>query len=147
MSVRYYRLYYNFCRVFKRECLGRLEVYFVIMVTDPIWFERPVVEPEDRGSYSHYAAGWTSWFDSWQGQGPYHFCSTFRSAKSPTWLPIEYIPEALSSGGKRPGVMLSTHCHLLPRLRWSGVIPLLRSCLHGMDKDNFIYFMSAAAST
>jgi hypothetical protein len=105
------------CCVFKRGCLGLLEVYFVIMVTDPIWFEHPVVEPEDSDSYSHQAAGWTSWFDSWQRQRLYHFCSTFISAKSPILLRIQYILEAPSSGGKRPAVVLSTHCHLLSRLR------------------------------
>lgn len=44
---------------------------------------------------------------------------------SPTSLRIDYILEMLSSGRKRPCVMLNIQCHLLPKLSLSGVITVL----------------------
>ena len=46
-------------------------------------------------------------------------------------------------GGQRGrGVKLTTHLHLVPRLRKSGVISLLPplTSLQGVDRDNFIFY-------
>jgi hypothetical protein len=37
-------------------------------------------------------------------------------------LPIQWILKALSVGSSRQGVMLTTHVHLVPRLRMCGII-------------------------
>jgi len=38
---------------------------------------------------------------------------------------IQWVPGALNLGVKRRGVKLTTHLHLMPRLRMRGAIPLL----------------------
>jgi hypothetical protein len=40
-----------------------------------------------------------------------------RPALGPTQSPTQWVPRALSPGVKRPGCELTTHLHLLPRLR------------------------------
>jgi hypothetical protein len=41
--------------------------------------------------------------DSWQGLGIFLFTTVSRTALGPTQPPIEWVPEALSLGVKRPG--------------------------------------------
>jgi hypothetical protein len=46
--------------------------------------------------------------------------SASRSALGPTQPPVQWVPGVLSLGVKRcRGVMLTTHLHLVPRLRMS----------------------------
>jgi hypothetical protein len=50
--------------------------------------------------------GWTIWvlgFDSRRGLGNFLFTTASRMALGPTQPPIQWVPEALSLGVKRPG--------------------------------------------
>jgi len=45
--------------------------------------------------------------------------------------PIQWVPGALTPGVKRPGMKLTTHLHLVPRLRMRGAIPHLPNASQG----------------
>jgi hypothetical protein len=59
--------------------------------------------------------------DDWGSrQRIFPLLSAFRSALGPTQSPVQWVPWVLSPGVKRGrGVMLTTHPHLVPRLRIS----------------------------
>ena len=69
---------------------------------------------------------------------------SFSYSKCTDWL---LGPPSLLSMGTRalsPGVewwrmKLTTHPHLVQRLRMSGTIPSLPTCLHGVQEDNFTF--------
>jgi hypothetical protein len=60
--------------------------------------------------------------------------SASRPALGPTQRPVQWIPEVLSAGIKRGrGVTLTTHTHLVPRLRMSRSYTSSHpECLHGV---------------
>jgi len=62
------------------------------------------------------------WFNSLQGQWwNFLFTTTVsRPALGPTQPPIQVVPGALT-----PGVRLTSHIHLVPRLRMRGAVPAL----------------------
>jgi len=54
------------------------------------------------------------------------FSTASRPALGPTHPPVQWVPRALSWGVKWPeGVKLTTHLHLLPKLRMCGATPAL----------------------
>jgi hypothetical protein len=92
-------------------------------------------------SQTLYCLSWTigqSRFDLRQGQ-IFLLAPAFRLALGPTQHPIQWVPGVLSPGVKRGrGVTLTTHPHLVPRLRMSRSYtssPLM--CLHGVWRDSF----------
>jgi len=76
-------------------------------------------------------------FDSQQEEDIFLFPQESRlvlGSKQPHISEYRSIP----SGDKvARGVKLTTHVHLLPRLRMSGYIPFLLQCLHGVNNANF----------
>jgi hypothetical protein len=64
-------------------------------------------------------------FDSRQGQEFILFVIESRTALGPAKLPIQWVPGALSLGESSRGVKLTTHLHLVPRLRIREAIPPL----------------------
>jgi hypothetical protein len=59
-------------------------------------------------------------FNPRQGQRTFLLAPESRPALGPTQPPIQWVPEVFSPGVKRDrGVMLTTHPHLVPRLRIS----------------------------
>jgi hypothetical protein len=59
----------------------------------------------------------------------FFFSVAFRTVVRPTQPPKQWVPGALTRGVKRPGVKLTTHLHVLPRLRMRGGIPSLPQCI------------------
>jgi hypothetical protein len=64
-------------------------------------------------------AGWLG-FDSLQGLGIFLPATASTSALRPTQSPIQWAPGTLSPGVKRQGVKLTTHLHVIPRIRLRG---------------------------
>jgi len=60
---------------------------------------------------------------NWKGPGIFLFAIASRPALGPTQPPIQWVPEALYLGKKRPGPE-ADHSNLVPRLRMRGAIPL-----------------------
>jgi hypothetical protein len=59
-------------------------------------------------------------FDPWPRQRIFLLASESRPALGPIQPPVQWVPGVLSPGEKRGrGVMLTTHPHLVPRLRMS----------------------------
>jgi hypothetical protein len=62
-----------------------------------------------KNYFSRYSAGPMGWtigvlvFDSQRGLGIFLFTTASRTALGPTQPPIQWVPEALSLGVKRPG--------------------------------------------
>jgi hypothetical protein len=63
---------------------------------------------------------WTTGFDPRQRQRIFPLASSSRPTLEPTQPPVQWVPGVLSPGVKRGrGVTLTTHPHLVPRLRMS----------------------------
>jgi hypothetical protein len=60
------------------------------------------------------------------------FSIASRPAVGPTQPPIQWVPWALSPGGKRQGVKLTTHLHLVPRSRMVELYLHSPVCLYGI---------------
>jgi hypothetical protein len=74
-----------------------------------------------------------SGFDPRQGQRTFLLAPASRPTLGPTQPPIQWVPGVLPPGVKRGrGVTLTTHPHLVPRLRTSRTNLLSPMCLHGM---------------
>jgi hypothetical protein len=90
---------------------------------------------DDRGSRVRFPAG----------LGISLYTTASGTALGPTQPPIQWVPGTLSLGVKRPGVKLTTHLHLVPRLKISGAIHPLTLRLHGVvlslkkHRDNFTF--------
>jgi hypothetical protein len=56
-------------------------------------------------------------FDSWQEHEIFLFSTASRPVLGPTQPPIQWVLGALSLGVKWPGVKLTTHLHLVLRVR------------------------------
>jgi hypothetical protein len=69
----------------------------------------------------------------------FSLASSSRPALGPTQPPVQSVPGALSPGVKRgPGVMLTTHPLLVPRLRKSmSYTSFHPKCLYGAQRDHF----------
>jgi hypothetical protein len=81
--------------------------------------------------------GWTigrSRFDPRQGQRIFLLATASRPALGLTQPPIQWVPRVLSQGVKRGrGVTLTTHPHLVPRLRMSrSYTSSPPMCVHGV---------------
>jgi hypothetical protein len=63
------------------------------------------------------------------------FLRNVQTSLGPTQLPIKY--RSYLRGAKRPGLLLTFHLHLPPRLRTNGAIPLFSA---GMDKNNCNFY-------
>jgi hypothetical protein len=73
-------------------------------------------------------------FDPWQRQRIFPLASASRPALRPTQPTIQWVPGVLSPGVKRGrGVTLTTHSHLVPRLRMNrSYISSLPKRFHGV---------------
>jgi hypothetical protein len=68
------------------------------------------------------------WFDSRQVQQIYLFTKEISPNLEPTQPHIQCMPATMFPYIKRPGVKLTTHLHLVPRLRMTGATaPLLHA--------------------
>lgn len=65
------------------------------------------------------------------------FFKSSRSTLEPTQPPVQSsIPGSKAAGAW----MLTAHRHLTPRLRMSETIPVLPTCLHGVEMGDFTVF-------
>jgi hypothetical protein len=69
---------------------------------------------------------------------------SFSYSKRPDWLfgPPTLLPmgtTALSPGAEWWDMKLTTQNHVMPRLRMTGTIPSLPTCLHGVQEGNFTF--------
>jgi hypothetical protein len=58
------------------------------------------------------------------GLGIFLFTTASRPALGDTQFPVQWVPEALSLGVKRPGVKLTTHLYVVSGARMCAVPPL-----------------------
>jgi len=84
-------------------------------------------------SKSHHQAKGTNYGVSFPlGQGIFIFSTASRPVLWPTQLPIQWVPRALSPYLKRPEREVTTHLHLVTRLRMCRAIPPLHINLLGV---------------
>jgi hypothetical protein len=69
-------------------------------------------------------ARWSG-LDSWQGAENFLFATMFKVTLGPTQPPIHWVLDALPLGWSGQGMKLTTHLHLVPRLRMCEAIPPL----------------------
>jgi len=63
-----------------------------------------------------------------------------RTTLEPTQLRIQYLPKSLPAQSSNRGREVNNPLHLVPRLRMSGAIPLLRPIrLHDVERENFTF--------
>jgi hypothetical protein len=68
----------------------------------------------------------------------------FRPALAPIQPTIQRVPAFFPGRKTSRDVTLTTHLHLVPRLRISGAVPPLPPVsLHGVDRNNFHYILQS----
>jgi hypothetical protein len=108
------------CLRFMLHCNGIPRCFVVCTLTVCCWDEDFTTGYLRQYSVS-LPTGWPG-FDPRQGQRIFLVASASRPALGPTKPPVQWVPGVVSPGVKRGrGVMLTTHPHLVPRLRmiWS----------------------------
>jgi hypothetical protein len=88
-------------------------------------------KPRHHSWYSNQTTSWTIWNLIPTKQDIFLFSKMSRLVLRPTQPPTER------------GTEVTTHLHLLLRVKMSGCVPLVPTpliCLHGMHKDNFLPF-------
>jgi len=79
-------------------------------------------------------------FESWQGQGIFLFTESSTPGLEPASLIFGRSFDFFTRASSERGMNLTTHRHLVTRLRISGAVPLLPPrCLHGADRYNFTF--------
>jgi len=77
--------------------------------------------------------------ESWQGSGNFLFSKTSIMTLQPSQSPIQWLQGFFPGGKTAGGIQLTTHHHLVPSLRISGVIPVPPICLHDMEAVTFTF--------
>jgi hypothetical protein len=96
------------------------------------WIYTSAPHGVDRDSSTCYLGGGTvcqcrDWATGWTtgAEAKDFFSKTSRPTVGLTWIPIQWVTGVLSWGYSGRGVKLTTHLHLVPRLRMVGAIPVL----------------------
>jgi hypothetical protein len=83
-------------------------------------------------------------FDSWQGREIFLFSLTSRLALQPIQPPVKWVLVAVSPVVKQQGCEMTTHLHLVLRLRMVELYLHSPIHLHGMvlnPRDNFTFYL------